>query len=245
MNKIYIAHIFPELLNCSGDFGNLKAIIRHLEDAGFTPEINIISPNDNFELSKYNLIYISGSFDYDRSDLMPALNKIRPELEKAITNQKTILAIDNGLVLLGKYYEDLNGRRKDCLNLLDFYAIQNKDREANNYLFSINNIKVAGFENHSEKIYLGEKLKPLGKILVGHGNNGEDQTEGVRYQNLFGTFAGGPVLPKNPEFCELILKTMLGDQAEKLHFKALKTEINAHNYLENRIIVHKNMSNNF
>ena len=43
----------------------------------------------------------------------------------------------------------------------------------------------------------------------GFGNNGEDKTEGVRYKNVFGTYSHGPVLPKNPELCDFILKTAL------------------------------------
>lgn len=245
MNKIHIAHIFPGLLNCSGDFGNLKAITRHLEDDKITTEIHAISPDDDFDASKYDFFYISGTFDYDREKLIPSLNKIRSELEKAIADNKTILAIDNGLVLLGKYYEDLSGKRKECLGLLDFYTVQGEDREANNYLFNIDGIKIVGFENHAEKIYLSENLKPLGKVLVGNGNNGEDQTEGVKFNNLFGTFAGGPILPKNPDFCELILKTILSKRAKELHFKPLKTEIAAHEYLVDRLESHQTTSNNF
>ena len=49
---------------------------------------------------------------------------------------------------------------------------------------------VVGFENHSGKTYLGEGVSPLhGKMLKGYGNNGEDQTEGARYKNVFGTYS--------------------------------------------------------
>ena len=50
---------------------------------------------------------------------------------------------------------------------------------------------VVGFENHSGKTYLGEGVSPLGKMLKGYGNNGEDQTEGARYKNVFGTYSHG------------------------------------------------------
>jgi CobQ-like glutamine amidotransferase family enzyme len=38
---------------------------------------------------------------------------------------------------------------------------------------------------------------PLGKVLKGFGNNGEDGFEGVRRNNLIGTYLHGPLLPKN------------------------------------------------
>ena len=68
---------------------------------------------------------------------------------------------------------------------------------------------VVGFENHSGKTYLGAGLEPLGTVLAGFGNNGEDKTEGAHYKNVFGTYSHGPMLPKNPAFCDLLLRTAL------------------------------------
>ncbi len=56
---------------------------------------------------------------------------------------------------------------------------------------------------------LGSGVEPLGKVLAGYGNNGEDGTEGVHYKNVFGTYSHGPVLPKNPAFCDHLLLTAL------------------------------------
>jgi len=68
---------------------------------------------------------------------------------------------------------------------------------------------VVGFENHSGKTWLGGGVQPLGKVLSGYGNNGEDGSEGARYKNVFGTYSHGPLLPKNPAFCDHILLTAL------------------------------------
>ena len=68
---------------------------------------------------------------------------------------------------------------------------------------------VVGFENHSGKTRLGSGVKPLGTVLAGFGNNGEDGAEGVRYKNVFGSYSHGPLLPKNPELCDHILLTAL------------------------------------
>ncbi|MBQ6371590.1 MAG: glutamine amidotransferase, partial [Oscillospiraceae bacterium] len=68
---------------------------------------------------------------------------------------------------------------------------------------------IVGFENHSGRTMLGSGVEPLGKVLSGYGNNGEDGTEGAHYKNIFGTYSHGPVLPKNPEFCDHLLLTAL------------------------------------
>ena len=81
--------------------------------------------------------------------------------------------------------------------------------------------KVVGFEKHSGKTYLGSGVSPLGKMLVGGGNNGEDGFEGVRYQNVFGTYSHGPVLPKNPAFCDHLLTTALYGRYPELELQPL------------------------
>ena len=72
-----------------------------------------------------------------------------------------------------------------------------------------NLVPVVGFENHSGKTYLGAGMQSLGRVLSGFGNNGEDGGEGVRDKNVFGTYAHGPVLPKNPALADAVLQCAL------------------------------------
>jgi len=68
---------------------------------------------------------------------------------------------------------------------------------------------LVGFENHSGKTYLGPGLSPLGRVLHGAGNNGEDGTEGVASGNIFGTYLHGSLLPKNPHLADLLIARAL------------------------------------
>jgi hypothetical protein len=68
---------------------------------------------------------------------------------------------------------------------------------------------MVGFENHSGKTYLGKRATPLGNVVVGFGNNGEDRTEGAYQGNVFGCYLHGPLLPKNPEFADLLIERAL------------------------------------
>jgi len=56
---------------------------------------------------------------------------------------------------------------------------------------------IAGFENHGGRTYLGDGAQPLGKVVSGHGNNDRDGFEGVKRDNVIGTYLHGPLLPKN------------------------------------------------
>ena len=68
---------------------------------------------------------------------------------------------------------------------------------------------LAGFENHGGRTRLGAGARPLGRVLKGHGNNGHDGTEGVRRDNVIGTYLHGPLLPKNAWFADWLIATAL------------------------------------
>jgi CobQ-like glutamine amidotransferase family enzyme len=68
---------------------------------------------------------------------------------------------------------------------------------------------VVGFENHSGRTYLGTGVRPLGRVLAGHGNNGEDGSEGAVYHNAFGCYMHGSLLPKNPHFADQLIRLAL------------------------------------
>jgi CobQ-like glutamine amidotransferase family enzyme len=73
---------------------------------------------------------------------------------------------------------------------------------------------LVGFENHSGRTYLGAGARPLGRVLAGHGNNGEDGTEGAVYRNVFGCYMHGSLLPKNPHFADHLLHLALARRGD-------------------------------
>ena len=86
----------------------------------------------------------------------------------------------------------------------------NEKRLIGNLVFELpDGTRVVGFENHGGRTRLGEGVRPLGRVIHGFGNNGEDGTEGVRDRNVFGTYAHGPVLPKNPVLADAVLGAAL------------------------------------
>jgi CobQ-like glutamine amidotransferase family enzyme len=97
---------------------------------------------------------------------------------------------------------------------------------------------VAGFENHSGRTYLGNGIRPLGTVLKGNGNNGQDGTEGVRYKNVFGSYSHGPILPKNPDFADVLLTSALDRKYGTAELEPLPDtfEKQAHDAIYSRIM---------
>ena len=68
---------------------------------------------------------------------------------------------------------------------------------------------MVGVENHSGITWLGEGVTPLGKVIRGFGNNGEDGYEGARYKNVFCSYSHGSLLPKNPGLTDELITLAL------------------------------------
>ena len=209
VKKIKIVHLYPKELSLYGDSGNILCIVKRLEERGYKTDVKNIGIGDT--ISDFDLMFIGGGQDKEMKIISHDLRKKGDMLRYAVNSGKTLLAICGGFQLLGEYYKTTDG---DILHLscaLPFYTLGGEKRMIGNIVFKTPFGTAAGFENHSGKTYLNG-LEPLGKVISGFGNNGEDETEGLLFKNTFCTYAHGPVLPKNPRLADEILKRATGDE---------------------------------
>ena len=228
--SINVCHLYPDAMIGTGDLGNLICIKKRLEWRGIKCNIENILIGDTLSFDKYDIIFIGGGEDFNIDELVnDAITNKKDALVKAIENDTIILAICGGLQMLGSSYTSLNGNTYNLLNCLNLTTKETKNRMSGNLSFSISNndgnntlaLKnpIYGFENHIRKTYLGESIAPLGAVLSGYGNNGEDKTEGCRYKNVFASYCGGAILPNNPVFCDMLLTLALSKKYNKPDFK--------------------------
>lgn len=241
--KMRICHLYPDLLNLYGDRGNIICLKRRLEWRGIDAEVTEIPVGMPADFTQFDLIFIGGGQDFEQEVLLPDLKSGKGQnLKAAIADGKTILGICGGYQMLGNCYETWDGVKCDFIGAIDLYTVGSKERMIGNFAFEClpesGGSKVVGFENHSGKTYLGSGVQPLGKILSGGGNNGEDGGEGVRYLNVFGTYSHGPILPKNPELCDFILQTALRERFPSLELVPLDdvAELAAHDAMLKRLV---------
>lgn len=209
--ELKICHLYPDVLNQSGDAGNINCMKLRLEKRGIDVSVKKLPLGDRESLLGYDLVFIGGGQQLGQQAMIEDLRSGRAEdIRAAIESGIVFLTIGAGMELLGKYTEDTDGSRTDFVGAIDMYTVENKERFTGDYMFSLEGIgSVVAFENHSGRTYLGEGVEPLGKIEAGQGNNGKDGGEGLRYKNVFGSYGHGPLLPKNPALCDYILKTAL------------------------------------
>ncbi len=212
--ELKICHMYPDVLNLYGDRGNVMCMTRRLAWRGISASVTKLPIGVSASLADYDLVFIGGGQDFEQQVLLEDLHRGKDrEIRAAVEDGLTFLTICGGYQMLGSYYETYDGRRCDFIGALDIYTVGSKTRMIGNYKFKCGpesgGSVVVGFENHSGKTRLGSGMKPLGTVLSGFGNNGEDSSEGVRWKNVFGTYSHGPLLPKNPEFCDHVLLTAL------------------------------------
>lgn len=209
--KLKIAHLYPDLLNLYGDSGNVLCFEKRLLWRNIEYETDLIFAGRKCCLTDYDIIFIGGGQDFEQHLVMDALSRdVDSQLKRAIEEEAVVLAVCGGFQLLGKYYQTNKGDILNFTSILDFYTVGKSKRFIGNYIFKTEEkIRIIGFENHSGRTYLSNGLKPLGRVLMGYGNNGKDKTEGVRYKNVFGTYCHGPILPKNPDFADLLIEKAL------------------------------------
>lgn len=241
--ELNICHLYPDILNLYGDRGNIITMKRRLEGRGIKVNIDECSIGQPLNADKYDIFFIGGGQDFEQEVLLRDLSSGKAQdIRTAAEEEKTFLAICGGYQMLGEYYKTWDGVQLDFIGAIGVHTIGAKERMIGNYMFRTTpesgDTVVVGFENHSGKTYLSEQVAPLGMMLSGNGNNGEDKTEGARYKNVFGTYSHGSLLPKNPVLCDFILQTALNhryDGAEPLAPLDDTLELNAHRYMQERL----------
>ena len=212
--ELKICHLYPEVMNLYGDRGNILCMQKRLSWRGIESSVTNLKIGDRANFADFDLFFIGGGQDFEQEVLLSDLSSGKDkEILAAIEDGKPFLCICGGYQMMGHYYETGEGVRCEFLGAIDLYTKAGPTRMINNFAYELEDASggsvVVGYENHSGRTYLGEGVSPLGRIIKGGGNNGEDGTEGVRYRNVYGTYSHGPVLSKNPAFCDEILKTAL------------------------------------
>ncbi len=225
--NLKIAHLYPDLLNLYGDSGNVLCLEKRLQWRNIEYDTDLIFAGSKCRLIDYDIIFIGGGQDFEQHLVMQEIGRgVDNQLKNAIEEEAVVLAVCGGFQLLGKYYQTNKGEILNFTSILDFYTVGKSKRFIGNYIFKTEEkIRIMGFENHSGRTFLGKNTKPLGKVLMGYGNNGKDGTEGVRYKNVFGTYCHGPVLPKNPDFADLLIEKALYRKYGKTELAPLDTSL--------------------
>lgn len=227
--ELNISNLYPALFNHYGDAGNITALKYRLEERGIEVNIQNISSADEFDSEKTDILYIGGATDRNLVAVYEDIYKIKDRIKSYAKEDGIILAVCTGYEMLGKSFETETAKY-DGLGILDVSFRAGKKRLIGNIVTKSESLgfDIVGFENHIGTADFGN-ITPLGKVLCGH-----EDTEGVIYKNVIGTYIHGPLLPKNPLLADYIIKKAL----EKKYGNCTLSELNdtleneAHKYIK-------------
>ena len=238
-----VAHLYPRLMNIYGDRGNVMCLRRRCETRGIGFELAELGPGDHFDEKAYDLVFAGGAQDREQRGVADDLLATKAEaLRAAVEDGVVLLAVCGAYQLFGRYYRESSGAELPGVGVFDLRT----EHPGEHVPRCIGNVviewdapsgrqTIVGFENHGGRTRLGPGARPLGRVVRGHGNNGEDGGEGAVYRNAFGTYIHGSLLPKNPVLADHLVAlalsrrygavelTPIDDRAEqRAHAAALK-----------------------
>ena len=211
--RLNIVHLYPDLLNLYGDRGNIQCMRMRCRWRGIDAQVTECNLDDPLSLASADIVLLGGGSDREQQIVCTRLQKIRQDLRDYVEDGGSMLAVCGGYQLLGHYYDTPEGRMEG-LSLVDLYTEQGSPRLISNIVLRNESLpdalpyEIVGFENHGGRTYIGSNT-PFGRVLYGHGNNEKDACEGVLYRGVIGTYLHGPLLPKNPHVCDLLLQRAL------------------------------------
>lgn len=209
--ELRIGWLYGYEMNIYGDRGNVMALAQRARWRGIGVAVETVGIGEPLDAGQFDLFFWGGG--QDREQIAVAADLQGPKgaaLKTAVEDGVPVLAICGGYQLLGHYYRPFDSDDLPGISAIDITSEAGSERFIGNVVVETEEFgDLVGFENHSGLTFLGPEARPLGRVKVGHGNNGRDGQEGVRQHNVVGCYMHGALLPKNPGLADWLISTAL------------------------------------
>ena len=207
-----IIHLFADLCNLYGDYGNVCALKRALENKGQNVEIEYQSIDDEIDISGADFVFIGSATERNQKVALNYLQGYKDNIKTALDNGTVILATGNSFEIFGQSVTDCDGTKHEGLSFFPYETVEGKERIVTDSLCTtlLFGGDIIGFVNKAS-LTTGA-TSPLFDVKQGSGNGKDDNKEGVHYGNFYGTHLIGPVLIRNPQLCEYFADMLIKKQ---------------------------------
>jgi lipid II isoglutaminyl synthase (glutamine-hydrolysing) len=210
-DELGIVQIYPDLLGTYGDRGNALALAHRAAARGLAARVVEVAVDE--PVPRHGDIYLLGGGE-DSAQLLAARSLLGDERAHAVLATRPCLAVCAGLQLLGRCFDDAEGRSQPGLGLLDVTCGRLAERAVGEIVTEPQDLPdvptITGFENHRGSAVLGPHARPLGVLVTGVGN-GTHRTEGAVQGDIVATYLHGPVLVRNPALADHLLTRAAGE----------------------------------
>jgi len=216
MNKRYrILHLFADLLDFDGTRGDMLYFLSRLTSYGISYEYVAHHVGEHVDVNAFDFVYAGVCPQKYEMLYLHHLQQDVIGLKSYIERGKPILAIEQSFLFLGTELI-ADGMRMPLLGVLPFSLEQLDDYAIGNILIETKSdaftSKINGFINTRFAFTLPTStlLQPFGTVRLGIDFLWERGYEGIKYKNFIGTQLRGPILPRNYDLTDYLIKVMLG-----------------------------------
>ncbi len=209
--------LYPEICCLFGDKANMRYFEMCLPEAEFikTP----VSEMPRFLTEDVDMVYFGSCSESNQERILNRLKGHEARINELIEKGVIFLMTGNTFEIMGKYIEKPDGEKIEGLVIFNFYAKRTIPKRYNSlFLGKFGEMEIVGYTSRFSHCYdIAEKDNFL-NVTKGYGSTVDAKTEGIRRNNLFGTYLLGPFLIQNPMFTAFLMKK-LGCEEPELAFK--------------------------
>lgn len=204
--ELHILQLYPKDMNIYGDWGNVLTVMQRAKWHGYIPILHEYNSGDAFP-ETIDIIIGGGGQDAGQDVIQADLLSIAPKLHELVRSDTPVLVICGLYQLFGKFFRTKDGHTIQGVGIFDIETHGGPERMIGNIVTSSTEFgEIIGYENHSGQTFLSDGVQPLGKVIKGAGNNGQDEFEGARVRNVIGSYLHGSLLPKNPTIADWLIE---------------------------------------
>lgn len=103
---IKILHLYYDIMNLYGDFGNVSILKKHLEDQGFEILLDKKTINEEIDFNEYDFVFIGAGTERNLDVILEDIKKYKNEIKQFIDKEKVILLTGNSFEAFGKSIDE-------------------------------------------------------------------------------------------------------------------------------------------
>ena len=204
-----ILHLYPDCMSLYGEYANVAVLRRHLEAAGVSVAVETALFEDAPGFERADFIYMGAGAERTQKAALDALSAYGEDFRAAVERGAAVLFTGNAMELLGASITDAGGKVWPGLGLAGYITLETDKRVPEDVVAhtSLWESAVVGFMNKCS-VTKGIKMPLFERLSLGLGNEADKGSEGFVDGNVFATHLTGPVLVKNPDFTDFLIRRM-------------------------------------
>ena len=205
--ELTIVHLYPDVMNLYGEYANVAVLRRHLEALGAAVTVKAVTCDDAPDFTGADFIYMGAGTERTQKYVLENFRPHGDGLRAAIGAGAVVLFTGNAMELLGASVTDAAGRVWPALALADYATVEADRRDPGDVIAHtpLLDRPVVGFMNKCS-VTSGVETPLFDRLTLGFGNGAEKGAEGYVSGNVFATHLTGPLLVKNPDFTDLLIR---------------------------------------